>query len=102
MIILACDGLGALNKVQHQHISLSSLHFDFVSSIKSLISELPINIGFHHVKGHADDNTPFHQLSTIEKMNVTADRLAKEYNEIMRNNCDLEHLALYTLLKYVQ
>ena len=45
-IILGCDGLGAIAKIQHSKISLSSSNYDYVSAIRSVIQHLPIHIEY--------------------------------------------------------
>lgn len=97
-ILLVCDCLGAIKKIQHKHTSLSALHFDYISSIQSIIEELPLQIEFLHVNGHADELAPLHELSILERMNVTADHMANEKNESLNNNHNLEELNLYNEL----
>ena len=94
-LILACDGLGAVKKIQHHNVTLSAKHYDYVSSIRAIIKELPIQISIKHVEGHTDKHTPVHELGTIERMNVLADSLAREKNEISQNDQDLDNLNLY-------
>ena len=93
-IILGCDGRGALEKIQHRTSTLSAKHFDYITSIKSILSSLPIKVTFVHVTGHADKKIPLHQLSPLERMNVQVDTLAKEHNERLRQDDELEALDL--------
>ena len=86
--------MGALRKIQHLNTSLSSLHFDYITAIRTILQSLPIQIDFHHVKGHADDSTPLQDLSTIERMNVTADLLAKEFNSLPAQDSELDQLSI--------
>ena len=93
-LLLGCDGLSALKRIQQPTLSLSSSHFDYTSAIKSILTKLPINIEFIHVEGHADRKTPIERLSVVEKMNIMADHKAKAFNSTSRSNDFLENLSL--------
>ena len=53
-ILVGCDGLGALKQIQRTETPLSSKHFDYVSAIRGLVQDLPIQCQFTHVSGHLD------------------------------------------------
>ena len=93
-IIIGCDGLSALRKIQRIP-SLSSKHYDYLSSLNSLLKDIPLTVQFLHVKGHLDATTDIENLSTVEQMNIQADQLAKQANEVDYSNPQLEHLPLY-------
>ena len=93
-ILIGCDGLGALQRIQKKP-SLSSNHFDYVSAIQNLVKDLPISYRFTHVKGHLDDSIDLDHLSIVEKMNVHADILAKQANNQTFDFTHIETLPLY-------
>ena len=93
-IVLACDKLGAVRGIQHLRIPLSTLHFDYISSIRSILTSLPIEEEFLHVNGHLDKILQIEDLSVIEQMNVAADNLAKTQNLIVLRDDHLNNLPL--------
>ena len=93
-LIIGCDGQGALHKVQTS-ATLSSTHFDYVSAIQNLIRDIPLSLQFLHVKGHLDKVLDMHQMSTVEKMNMLVDIVAREYNETPYDESTMAHKSLY-------
>lgn len=93
-IILGCDGQGAITRIQHDRISLSSSNFDYASAIRSVLSQLPLHIDYMHVKGHADKHTPLENLSVVEIMNIWADKMAKRCNSTIYDDALLANLPL--------
>ena len=74
---MACDNNGAIQRIHHKHTKSQNLHFDYLSAIQQIISELKITIHIQHVEGHKDRVLSSNNLSTIETMNITADTHAK-------------------------
>ena len=95
-ILIGYDGQGAINKIQKSHVPLSTNHFDYLSSIRNLLEEIPITCDFIHVKGHLDKKLEVHQLSIVERLNVFADSLAKQANT---PDFDEDHTANLSLYK---
>lgn len=50
-----------------------------ILQIKDLINQVPIYIEFEWVKGHQDDQIPFHQLLYQAQLNVIADGKAIDF-----------------------
>ncbi len=76
-ILIACDGLSALNKAQAQHITdPNEKHHDIISAIWALRKLLPIQVKFKHVKGHQDGNQ-ITALLQLAWMNIEMDADAK-------------------------
>ena len=76
-IIVACDNKGALQRIARGNIKPQEKHFDYLSAIVKIISELKISITYTHVDGHKDRVKAFHELTILECMNVQADTHAK-------------------------
>ena len=93
-VLIGCDGLGALKRIQSP-ASLSTSHFDYVSSITRLIQDLPLTCHLTHVNGHLDKVLAMDQLSITEQMNVTADILAREANAHDLDFNRITNLPLY-------
>ena len=94
-ILIGCDGLGALKKIQTTTTPLSTKHFDYVSSLQMIIKEIPLSIQFIHVKGHQDASIDMEQLSVVEQMNVLADTLAKQANSRLTHDNRTANLPLF-------
>ena len=76
-IILGCDNKGALVRITKGNIKPQDQHFDYLSAITNIISELPLRIDCIHVEGHKDRVLSSDQLSLLECMNIQADTHAK-------------------------
>ena len=76
-VILACDNKGALHRITKNNIKPQEKHFDYISAINKIISELKITINLIHVEGHKDQRMSLDKLTVLESMNVIADTHAK-------------------------
>lgn len=76
-IILACDNDGAISRIQDDSIRLQDKHFDYISAIINILSQLPLTVDITYVDGHKDSKLAIDELSTLESMNVSADTHAK-------------------------
>lgn len=78
--IIACDGISALKKIMYtpaSAISAKLLHSDLLSAAIKIRDNLPLTLIPTHVKGHQDDNIPFHLLPRIAQLNILTDLKAK-------------------------
>ena len=84
-IEIHCDGESAIKRLKScsDKVSNKSHHFDIINSILTLKQRLPIQVTFHHVKGHQDQFMPYWNLNKVARLNVKADRLAKEALQTM-------------------
>jgi hypothetical protein len=79
-IEIGCDGQGALNAIQSNHLITKSTwkHFDIIKSIRHSMKQSTLNWTLCHVKGHQDDDTEYNQLNRWAQLNVLVDKMAKE------------------------
>ena len=56
-----------------------SSDMDIILHIKALLQNTPFTIKFQHVRGHQDKHKPYNSLSTLAKLNIGMDKLAKQY-----------------------
>ena len=54
--------------------------FDLIDKIYQVNKKYNIQPYFQWIKGHQDDTTDYEDISTDAKLNIEADRMAKEYN----------------------
>ena len=52
---------------------------DIILHIQFLLKDTPFTIRFQHVRGHQDKHRPYESLSTLAKLNIGMDSLAKQY-----------------------
>ena len=76
-ITLSCDNDGALGKIANQQARLQQKHFDYITAIHNIISQLPLQITYTQVDGHKDQTTSIRDLTLLESMNILADDHAK-------------------------
>ena len=78
---LGCDGLEAYNVATRHTFDPSTkvAHFDLVSALHYLIRSSPLCWTFRHVAGHQDDHCSLEDIDVWGRLNITADRRAKEY-----------------------
>ena len=76
---LYCDNKGVISHGNDPTATLRSEQpqADLIRLLKSYTRELPCKITWIHVKGHADDNIPFEELSLPQQLNVRCDEIAK-------------------------
>jgi hypothetical protein len=76
-IIIACDGLSALNVLttNKDDISANSLNADLQSLIADIWAEIPTRPFPLHVKGHQDETGT--TLNRLEQLNIMMDSLAR-------------------------
>jgi hypothetical protein len=85
--VYACDGLSALrNAFAGRPLHPMQAQFDVLSAIRGLRSSSPaVNWSTRHVRGHQDDNRPWHSLDWWERVNVIVDgraqRLRRKYSQ---------------------
>ena len=67
-----CDGLNAIQKLQQYRPGnyISGVNFDLVNAITAVRDKLPLDIKFHHVKGHQDKGSAYATLSRVAQLNV--------------------------------
>ncbi|CAJ1959753.1 unnamed protein product [Cylindrotheca closterium] len=83
---MACDGLIALDKsFSEVHLSSSGAQFDLVSTIRTVLRHLPLQVHRRHVKGHLDKHRPFFQLDWWEQRNVEEDSKAQAYHRLLES-----------------
>jgi len=77
-VLLACDGLTALQQAQSQNpVNLNGAHYDLIGTIQTIRDKLPNKITFEHVKGHQDDGC-IAALTQLATMNIEMDEIAKK------------------------
>ena len=52
---------------------------DIIRELQYWVKISVFRLKFQHVRGHQDNNLPFHELSPLAKLNVCMDKLAKSY-----------------------
>jgi hypothetical protein len=61
--------------------------FDLLKDIRAKVKTLPVDITWHWIRGHQDDNDDYQNLDTRAKLNIQADSLAKAFwNHCEKNN----------------
>ena len=101
-ISLACDNDGAISRIQDDNIRLQDKHFDYISAILTILSDLPITVEITQVAGHKDSITNLSNLSTLECMNVSADmhgKLKADINPPINFESEAEILHEWTPIK---
>ena len=80
LVEMACNGLGPLQRVfLPKQLSPSTPHFDLLSTIRLIVTSLPLKLQGCHVWGHANPNQPFSALDWWELCNVKVDKRAQAY-----------------------
>ena len=74
-----CDNEQAvfLSSVIDTKVPTSKSHSDVLRSIRLVCLEMPIDITFHHIKGHQDDTIMYDNLDRPSQLNVDCDLVAK-------------------------
>lgn len=77
---IGCDGLSALSHFQYESdvINPSASHFDLISAIRWLLSEIGGTYRWRHIKGHQDDDENA-LLDTWAHFNIQMDLEAKKH-----------------------
>ena len=81
-ILITADNEAAIKAPKKNYLSTKytfSSDMDIILHIKFLLTTLPFRIRFQHVKGHQDKHTAYEYLSTLAKLNVQMDSLAKKF-----------------------
>lgn len=79
-VLIACDNVGALRVVDPEYVfSPNDADYDYLSSLQWRISQSRITWVSQHVKGHQDQQRKCSLLSTLERLNVEMDSLAKSF-----------------------
>jgi hypothetical protein len=76
---LYCDNKGVISHGNDPTATLRSKQpqADLICLLKSYTRELPCKINWIHLKGHADDNIPFKELTLPQKLYLRCDENAK-------------------------
>lgn len=77
---IACDNMGVVLHGNNRHHSLkeAQVQADLIRCFRAILSDLPVEVLYIHVYGHQDNTTAWSSLTLLQKLNVVADRLAKE------------------------
>jgi len=80
-VSIACDGLGPLVQcfAKFKEPDPQGPHFDMISSIRKLISSIPVSWHWHHVAGHQEASSG--NLDKWAIMNIQMDKDAKQFWE---------------------
>ena len=81
-ILITADNENAIKSPKKSYLSTKytfSPDIDIILHIQYLLKNTPFNIRFQHVRGHQDKHKPYSSLSTLAKLNVKMDTLAKKY-----------------------
>jgi len=62
----------------NEYVPCSTPHADLIRAINTLHQRSPLDISFIYVPGHQDAFSQFEDLSPLARLNVWADRLAKQ------------------------
>ena len=62
----------------HNKVRAKQSQEDLVRLCKELLRGMTINVTYHHVKGHMDDQLQRDQMFLQEDLSIHADRLADE------------------------
>ena len=65
-----------------------STDWDFIQAIHYALQQLPASYNLHHVKGHQDRLTPYHELPLPAQLNIDADHITTEYATANQTNTD--------------
>ena len=78
-IELGCDGLEAFKVASRYDYDPTTRikHYDLVSTLHQLIKDSPLTWTFRHVKGHQDNSITYDQIDEWGRLNIDADRFAK-------------------------
>ena len=81
LVELGCDGEEAYKMATRYTYQPSTKisHFDLVTQLHYLIQTSPIKWQFRHVGGHQDKYTSYNDLDCWARMNIHADKLAKQH-----------------------
>ena len=88
-ILMTADNENAIKSPKKSFLSskhVFSADMDIILHIQFLLKSTPFNIRFHHVCGHQDKHKAYSSLSTLAKLNVKMDELAKQYFSNPSNN----------------
>jgi len=79
-VTIGCDNQGALSQAQHfhEHVPCAAAHADLIRAITALRLRSPITLTFVYVPGHQDALTHLEELSSLARLNVWADAMAKK------------------------
>ena len=76
-----CDGLSVLqvvDRVTREFIHARYTACNLLTAYIGLKENIPIELNFSHIKGHQDEQTEIHQLSTPSQLNILMDGFAKD------------------------
>ena len=104
-ITIACDGQNALNESKYKGpVKVTASNSDLLTTIRYLVKTIPIDIRWHWVKGHQDNNgTSISTLDFWAQRNILCDGLAKIHWNITKENAETvpidNSFQLYTSTK---
>jgi hypothetical protein len=80
-ITLFCDNRGVVihGNAPSRPLKEGQAQADLLRLLKTYSRNIPTDLHWVHIKGHADDNLPFELLSFPQQLNVRCDKLAKKY-----------------------
>lgn len=102
-----CDNKGVVLHCAHStrkdKIKIKQSQDDLVRLCKELLSEMPINVTYHHVKGHMDDILQRDQLTLEELLNIEVDEMADvALRQAVRENACIEPDLPYEQIKLIE
>lgn len=63
-------------------------HYDIIFSIRTVRQQINTPINYSRVQGHRDEDTPYSELTKLEKLNVECNLIAKHTRVHMQNHDD--------------
>ena len=86
----ACDGQNALNKSKYEGpVKVTTSNSDLLTAIQNLVKIIPIDIKWHWIKGHQDNNsTLISVLDFWAKQHKLCDELAKIHWNTSKENVE--------------
>lgn len=79
-VVIGLDGSQALETAaENWKLHAGQADYDMLTDIRRKVAKLPIDVGWHWIRGHQDDHQSTKNLDIWERNNVAMDTMAKEF-----------------------